>query len=142
MTEPIISKIATLGEKLLDGLFGIFSKLIKDKDLESKLKTEVALKISDWQFQQTMKLLEIEKYSNSKFVTWWRPAVIWFCIIPSLTCYGLWNNIFYPIIMMVKNNEVVRLQLDAEFIILVGSITGLYIISRSVDKFSNPKEKE
>jgi hypothetical protein len=43
---------------------------------------------------------------------------------------------------MVKNNEVVRLQLDAEFIILVGSITGLYIISRSVDKFSNPKEKE
>jgi len=82
--------IVTIGAKLLD-------KIIPDKDAREKAQADLLKAAQDQDFQKAMAQIEVNKVeaqNSNLFVSGWRPAVGWTCVI------GLvYNFIMYPLLL-------------------------------------------
>jgi len=84
--------IITIGAKLLD-------KIIPDKDAREKAQADLLKAAQDQDFQKALAQIEVNKVEaqhSNLFVSGWRPAVGWTCVI------GLvYNFILYPLLLWV-----------------------------------------
>ena len=84
--------IITIGAKLLD-------KIIPDKDAREKAQADLLKAAQDQDFQKAMAQIEVNKVEaqhSNLFVSGWRPAVGWTCVI------GLvYNFILYPLLLWI-----------------------------------------
>lgn len=140
-----MSFFSTFGDKILElannftkGIFNIIDQLVPDKDLNTKLKYEIESKAMEFDNNFKLKLLENEVNIGSAFYRSWRPILMYIvCFI--IFTYATWNNIVYPFVMMIKEKTIVKIDLDLDLIILIGYITGNYIIARTVEKIKAGK---
>ncbi len=133
-------KILDLASNFTKGLFNIIDQLVHDKDLNTKLKYEIETKAMEFDNNFKMKLLENEVNVGSAFYRSWRPLLMYIVCFIMFT-YGIWNNIVYPFAMMIKQRTLIKIDLDLDLIILIGYITGNYIISRTVEKIKANNQK-
>jgi len=84
--------IITIGAKLLD-------KIIPDKDAREKAQADLLKAAQDQDFQKALAQIEVNKVEaqhSNLFVSGWRPAVGWTCVI------GLvYNFILYPLLLWI-----------------------------------------
>jgi hypothetical protein len=84
--------IITIGAKLLD-------KIIPDKDAREKAQADLLKAAQDQDFQKALAQIEVNKAEaqhSNLFVSGWRPAVGWTCVI------GLvYNFILYPLLLWI-----------------------------------------
>jgi hypothetical protein len=84
--------IITIGAKLLD-------KIIPDKDAREKAQADLLKAAQDQDFQKALAQIEVNKAEaqhSNLFVSGWRPAVGWTCVI------GLvYNFIMYPLLLWI-----------------------------------------
>jgi hypothetical protein len=82
--------IITIGAKLLD-------KIIPDKDAREKAQADLLKAAQDQDFQKALAQIEVNKAEaqhSNLFVSGWRPAVGWTCVV------GLvYNFIIYPLLL-------------------------------------------
>jgi hypothetical protein len=82
--------IITIGAKLLD-------KIIPDKDAREKAQADLLKAAQDQDFQKALAQIEVNKVEaqhSNLFVSGWRPAVGWTCVL------GLvYNFIMYPLLL-------------------------------------------
>jgi hypothetical protein len=82
--------IITIGAKLLD-------KIIPDKDAREKAQADLLKAAQDQNFQKALAQIEVNKVEaqhSNLFVSGWRPAVGWTCVV------GLvYNFIIYPLLL-------------------------------------------
>ena len=134
----VFDQILEAGKTFLSPIFNIIDQLISDKDLNAKLKFELESKWNEYQNAQKIKILQNEVDIDSAFYRNWRPLSGYVvCAIVGL--YGIWNYLFFPIFTMIKTGTVVQLTMDLDFIALLGSISGLYTIARTVEKTKSKK---
>ena len=84
--------IVEIGARLLD-------KIIPDKDARDKAQAELLRAAQDQEFQLAfaqIKVNEAEAQNGNLFVSGWRPAVGWVCVV------GLsYNFVIYPLLLWV-----------------------------------------
>jgi hypothetical protein len=90
MMNPLA--IVEIGARLLD-------KIIPDKDARDKAQAELLRAAQDQEFQLAfaqIKVNEAEAQNGNLFVSGWRPAVGWVCVV------GLsYNFVIYPLLLWV-----------------------------------------
>ena len=133
-------KAIDLGKTLITRVCDVIDQCVSDKDLALKLKSEIALKIQDQSYNLQMKILDNEAASNSKFIQYWRPMIM-YCFILILFCYGIWNMLFFPFFTMWQTGVIVKLTLEWDLVSLIGGVTGFYVVSRSAEKITKEKNK-
>lgn len=80
ITAALTALLPKVAEKAIGAAAEVVDRLVPDKNLAEKIKAEVAEKMADREFQNSMMQLQVnfeEAKSANWFVSGWRPAVGW-----------------------------------------------------------------
>lgn len=136
---------------LVDALFKPITSLISEKVEDIDKKNELLQQLETQKLQATttlqqsligiqLKIIENEAAIESPFYRNWRPMLM-YVITFILACYGINNMVVYPAVQYFYPGKGFLIALDWEFVSLIGSITGAYIIGRTVEKKEVTKTK-
>ena len=129
-----LSPITTIADKIFNPIISLISEGVEDKDKKNELLGKIEeLKITS--------KLEIEKLSiqlqiESPFYRNWRPLGAYISI-GILGLIGLNNYILWP---YLAKYGIVQVVVPLDYLAILGSLTGLYTILRSVDKNTEAKQ--
>jgi len=120
---PILSALAPILSKVFD----VVDKSVADKDLATKLKSELnsqLLKSGTEELKASARIIEAE-YKAGWFASSWRPLLMYVLI-----AILIWNYILSPIILLIFHvNSQVVLPTDVWTVLQIG--LGGYVVGRS-----------
>lgn len=123
--------IASLGGKLLDGIFGTVDELVEDKDLANKLKQVLKERVLDLlktEIEAAASIIRAEINSDSYLAKNWRPItmLVFVTIIAN-------NYIIYPYLsLFFEQAPMLEIPPDMWGLLKIG--LGGYVVGRSVEK--------
>ena len=86
-------------QDLINPISSILDKVIPDADKRAELAHEIATMADKHSHENALAQVEVNKIdqqSQSKFKSWWRPAVAWICVI----AFG-WHFVLQPIALFI-----------------------------------------
>lgn len=124
--------VATLGSKLLSGLYGTVDEMVEDKDLALKLKTALQTKlmsILDTEIKAARDIIVAEIKSDSYLAKNWRPLtmLVFVAIIFN-------NYLLHPYISLFFEDHSIKLDIPPDMWDLLKIGIGGYVVGRSVEK--------
>jgi len=127
-----------VAEGVVGGIIGpikdLISEFIVDKDKQNETAAQIAILAATQAHEQILGQLEINKVeagSGSLFVSGWRPAAGWCCVL-GMAMNFLITPIFGPMLEAYTDVKMVPLDLSVMLPVLLGML-GL-TVARSVDK--------
>ena len=86
-------------QNLINPISNILDKFIPDADQRAKLAHELATMADKHAHEIALQQIEVNKIdqqSQSKFKSWWRPAVAWVCVVAFA-----WHFVLQPLVVFV-----------------------------------------
>lgn len=134
--------LGLLTPAVFNTVLGLVDKAIPDKEAADKIKlaiikeqSQVDIKKIENQLTLDLNNLEVNKIeasSESKFKSWWRPAVAWMCV----AAFGL-NYLLFPIVILIGQLVGTAIQLpQLDMAMIMGLLTGMLGLGtlRTVEK--------
>jgi len=127
----IATLIASLGGKLLDGIFNTVDEVVEDKDLANKLKQVLKERVLDLlktEIEAARDIIVAEIGSDSYLAKNWRPItmLVFVTIIAN-------NYIIYPYLQLFFDTGAM-LDIPPDMWALLKIGLGGYVVGRSVEK--------
>lgn len=157
-TAPLLGTLVSSGNPLAAGLIAavtgnknaqpseVLKYLQNNPDAISKLKeiemqNEHDLALEELKMDRdiikgSFKVQEEAAKSKDPFVARARPALMWVCTLTFLYAF-----IIHPLLMLFTGGTVAPLSLPTEFWGVIPTLFGIYATARSIDKFTETKNK-
>jgi hypothetical protein len=123
--------LTAIGGPIIKGIFGTVDQLVEDKDLATKIKSELQTKVLDimeTEIKAAASIIMAEINSDSYLAKNWRPmTMLTFVVIIAN------NYIFFPYLQLFFNSGAM-LDIPPDMWDLLKLGLGGYVVGRSVEK--------
>jgi len=128
----IAGLVASLGGKLLDGIFGVIDEAVEDKDLANQIKSTLQIKVLsllETEITAARDIIVAEAKGDSWLQRNWRPMTM--CLFGAIIAN---NYLVHPYVALFWPGKSVSLDLPAVMWELLKIGIGGYVVGRSVEK--------